>query len=62
MLEIGPKILGFYLSYIYFFRQFSIFLLMWNTCGLLRNKRYMNKLLLLLLELLNYIKGRHIST
>ena len=31
----------------YFLRIFSIFLIMWSACRLLRNKRYINTLLLL---------------
>ena len=47
MLEIGPKIMRFYLSYILFFMAIFNFSLMSSACGLLRNKRYINKLLLL---------------
>ena len=40
--------LRFYLSYILFFKDiFNFFLIMWSACGLLRNKRYINTLLLL---------------
>ena len=48
-LEIGPKILRSYLSCILFFKAIFNFLRVWNACGLLRNKRYINKLLLILL-------------
>ena len=51
MLEIGPNILRFYLSYIIFFKAIFNFLSMWSACGLLKNKRYINKLLLLLFSL-----------
>ena len=51
MLEIGPKILRFYLSYILFFKAILNFLLIWSARGLLRNKGYINKLLLSLLLL-----------
>ena len=49
MLEIGPRILRSYSSYILFFKAIFNFLTMWNACGLLRNKRYINNSLLTLL-------------
>ena len=52
MFEIGPKISRFYLSsYFFFSRAIFNFLITWSACGLLTNKRYINKLLLLLLLL-----------